>query len=274
MLLKGKWGVGKTSAIRSLLDAKKGTVGALPIDTASYVSLAGINEIGDERTLFLLGLNEVPKWLEDLAGGASSLADAAAKGIGTAVTRALNSFVLVGMTSRMSGALVVIDEIERRGKDLDLKDVFGTVVRLVEDRGCKVVLILNEEGITEAEDKEILAWYREKIFDFEYEFRPTVKEATAAVAKSEEQKRLLRAVFEPLAIANLRIISQANRALVRFSEELSPVSSEGSRRICENVCKIAALRLTNKADIESSELEAAASFNFPWRQQDRKNSKR
>jgi hypothetical protein len=58
--------------------------------------------------------------------------------------------------------------------------------------------------------------------------------------------------------------------LVRFSEELSGVSSEGSFRICKNVCKIAALRLTSKADIESSELEAAASFDFPWRQQDKK----
>jgi hypothetical protein len=111
---------------------------------------------------FLLGLNEVPGWLEDLAGGASSLADAAAKGIGRAVTQALNSFVLVGMASRMNGALVVIDEVERRGKGLDLRDVFGTVIRLVEDRGCKVVLILNEEGITEAGDKETLAWYRKK----------------------------------------------------------------------------------------------------------------
>ncbi len=145
---------------------------------------------------------------------------------------------------------------------MDLKDVFGTVIRLVEDRECKVVLIMNEEAATTEQDKETLGWYREKIFDFEYEFRPTTSEAVAAVAKTEGNKELLLRVFEPLEIANLRVISQASRALVRFSEVLSSAFGEGSSRICENVCKIAALRLTSQVEIETKDLESAFGIDF------------
>ncbi len=162
---------------------KKGSESVLQIETASFVSLAGVNEINDERSLFLLGLDEAPEWLGDLLGGFSNVGDSVGKGIGTAVNKAFNSVALVRLSARMKGALVVIDEVERRGNGRDLKDVFGTVIRLVENRECKVVVIMNEEAVTTEQDKETLAWYREKIFDFEYEFRPTTSDAVAAVAK-------------------------------------------------------------------------------------------
>jgi hypothetical protein len=271
MLIKGKWGVGKTSAMRSLLDEakeKKGSESVLQIETASFVSLAGVNEINDERSLFLLGLDEAPEWLGDLLGGFSNVADSVGKGIGTAVNKAFNSIALVRLSSRMKGALVVIDEVERRGNGLDLKDVFGTVIRLVENRECKVVVIMNEEAVTTEQDKETLAWYREKIFDFEYEFRPTTSDAVAAVAKTEANRDLLMQVFEPLEIANLRVISQAARALGRFSEALSSAFGEGSSRIRENVCKIAALRLTSKVEIRTKDLETGFGIDF-FRRKDR-----
>src|SRR5260221_6130833 len=107
---------------------KKGSESVLQIETASFVSLAGVNEINDERSLFLLGLDEAPEWLGDFLGGFLNVADSGGKGIGTAVKKGFNSVGLVWLSSRMKGALVVIDEDERRGNGRDLKDGLGTVI--------------------------------------------------------------------------------------------------------------------------------------------------
>jgi hypothetical protein len=43
--------------------------------------------------------------------------------------------------------IVCIDDLERRGNGLDLKDVFGLVSFLREQRNCKVMLILNSDEL-------------------------------------------------------------------------------------------------------------------------------
>jgi len=41
--------------------------------------------------------------------------------------------------------IICIDDIERRRKNLDLRDVLGLITRLKEQKHCKVWLILNDE---------------------------------------------------------------------------------------------------------------------------------
>ena len=45
--------------------------------------------------------------------------------------------------------IVCIDDLERSGADLNIKDVFGLVSYLKEQRGCKVVLLLNDEELSD-----------------------------------------------------------------------------------------------------------------------------
>src|SRR5260221_1224841 len=58
LLLRGPWGCGKTSAIKSLLNEAKDSSNndRLKVGTYSFVSLAGISTIPDERSLFLSGI--------------------------------------------------------------------------------------------------------------------------------------------------------------------------------------------------------------------------
>ena len=58
----------------------------------------------------------------------------------------------------LNESLVCIDDLERRGSDLSMRDVLGLVSRLVEQKQCKVVLLLNdkEKGLDDYEK------YREK----------------------------------------------------------------------------------------------------------------
>ncbi|MEJ1720226.1 NTPase, partial [Escherichia coli] len=58
----------------------------------------------------------------------------------------------------VSKMIVVIDDLERRGKNLDVKDVLGLVSLLKEQKDCKVVLLLNN-GTASMED---YSTYKEK----------------------------------------------------------------------------------------------------------------
>jgi hypothetical protein len=122
LLLKGPWGTGKTSAIRSLLDEAKdrSIPDRVPVETVSFISLAGLRSIDDERSLFLRGFDEVGDWLD--AGGKTL--QAVIKGLGLdKFSSAASGLFLAAVSRKMKGALVVIDDIERRSKSLEIRDV-------------------------------------------------------------------------------------------------------------------------------------------------------
>src|SRR6266436_202159 len=51
LLIKGKWGIGKTLAVRQFLLNE-----CSPVKTVSYVSLSGVASVSDERSLAISGL--------------------------------------------------------------------------------------------------------------------------------------------------------------------------------------------------------------------------
>ncbi|HCD5494277.1 TPA: NTPase, partial [Escherichia coli] len=69
----------------------------------------------------------------------------------------------------VSKMIVVIDDLERRGKNLDVKDVLGLVSLLKEQKDCKVVLLLNN-GTASMED---YSTYKEKVIDRDITYNPT-----------------------------------------------------------------------------------------------------
>src|SRR5260221_12981446 len=85
---------------------KKGSESVLQIETASFVSLAGVKEINDERSLFLLGLDEAPEWVGDFLGGFFNVFDSVGKRIGTAGNKAFNSVCPLKVSARVNDALV------------------------------------------------------------------------------------------------------------------------------------------------------------------------
>src|SRR5271166_6169180 len=189
LLLKGPWGCGKTSAVRSILDEAKAQhlAGGGLVRTASFVSLAGVTSISDERALFLQGiefLEKVP--IGNVAKVLDYVFRSTAKIAGKeAIASAIPELVMPAITPLLKGALIIIDDVERRGKSLQMRDVLGAVIRLAETRSCKVVVIFNESEL-DAEDQKELERYREKVFDLEYEFSPSVRDAVTAIVGDQE----------------------------------------------------------------------------------------
>jgi hypothetical protein len=176
LLVKGKWGVGKTYAVRGLLLGENG-----PAPTVSYVSLSGVSRIADERLLVVSGLEResgqstLEKYsvkLAEVAKTATKMIPSNAGGIADVAIGALQGFLANRI---VKDAVVVLDDIERRDALLGLGAIFGAISRLTEVRGAKTIVIMNEDELRRADPDaaELLSRQREKIFDREFEYRPS-----------------------------------------------------------------------------------------------------
>lgn len=58
--------------------------------------------------------------------------------------------------------LVCIDDIERKGSALEIKEIMGVIDELARRKNCKVVLILNEDNLHEETAQQQFLEYREK----------------------------------------------------------------------------------------------------------------
>ncbi len=56
--------------------------------------------------------------------------------------------------------IICVDDLERKGA-VSVKDVFGLVSYLREQRGCKIVLLLNQKKLNEENAKEFADYFRE-----------------------------------------------------------------------------------------------------------------
>src|SRR5271166_3254616 len=134
LLLTGKWGVGKTFAVRRFLFSE-----TCPVKTFSYVSLSGVSTVSDERSLAISGLEQKdgrPPW-ERSSKEFAWLGKAAIKWIsgGSGVGDLGYDAILNLFASRvLKSAIVVLDDIERKAPTLQLSAIFGAVSRLTEIR--------------------------------------------------------------------------------------------------------------------------------------------
>lgn len=236
LCIRGRWGVGKTYQWNKIL-AEVRSAGEISLTRYSYVSLFGVNSLagfrlsifenqeplrtGRERTTFdkldtymtsKVGWRQKTRFLS-FVPGLSGLSDSEA------------AATLAALTT--SQQLVCIDDLERRGDGLDLKDVLGLTSFLKEQRGCKVAIILNEEELPE-EDQQDFKTNLEKVVDVSITFSPTPEEAaSSAFDKPDEISSKVVEKCVKLGVTNIRSIRKIDRLarsiepmLVDFSEEV------------------------------------------------------
>jgi hypothetical protein len=75
--------------------------------------------------------------------------------------------------------LVCLDDFERLSKRLPADELLGFVSSLKEEKGCKIVLIFNEQKLDG--NVEVYNKYREKLVDLELLFAPSAEEAIELV---------------------------------------------------------------------------------------------
>jgi hypothetical protein len=209
LCISGPWGVGKTYLWKDTL--KKGPVPALP--DYSYVSLFGIDSLEALKMAIYankgtLGKAPVDEWRNKIWRGgkkAQPLLELTPY-VGNLV-KALGTLYF----SQVEKQIVCIDDLERRSKNLDVKDTLGLISFLKEERKSKVVLLLND-GQLDPAGAETFRGHFEKTIDVHMRFEATAEESAAVVFdKPDAVGKQLRAHCIKLGIKNIRIIKKINR---------------------------------------------------------------
>ncbi len=236
--IKGAWGVGKTySWNKFLLNAKKEE--RITLNRYSYVSLFGVNSLDSFKyTIFehviskdMIGTEaNIDTFKKNTTGlleilGRKSLAWFKGASLLKSFTPAIESLSFLSLNN----SLICIDDLERRGTNLSMKDALGLVTQLKEQKKCKVVLLLNdkEEGL------EDYIKYREKVVDIELKFEPTALEsAEIAFDSSSENAQKLSELTQKLNITNIRVLKKIER-LVNL---IYPLAKEYEPEISHQIC--------------------------------------
>ena len=231
LCIRGAWGVGKTYAWTKCLEEISSSK-ELGLNSYAYVSLFGLNSIRDiNQAIFQNttsgGAVGRPPSLKTYAKNADEIF----RIMGRQTIRVLGkieipytkdltpAFALGAMGLAVRGRIVCLDDIERRGKDLRVKDVLGVVSNLREQKSCRVVLILNEDEL--GDDKDEFRLYFEKVVDTLICFEPTPNESGfIAIPSGGKVNDHIRDVCARLSICNIRIIRRIYRYCELALEEI------------------------------------------------------
>jgi Cdc6-like AAA superfamily ATPase len=244
LCITGDWGVGKTYTWQTILDHIRAKREA-GLHRYSYVSLFGIASLDALKNTIFENLEFlVPQgtsgfeWL--LSGGNRTLKNSkqlvgiagALPLVGNVISRAQPL-----LFASIRNQIVCIDDLERRGASLSVKDVFGLISYLREQRGCKVVLLLNQNKLNEdAASAKEFGDYFEKVIDTKLVFAPTYSEAVAiAIDERDDVSKLIREYCEKLEISNIRVIKKIQRLIDMLDPITRNCGTDTTRQIVHSM---------------------------------------
>ncbi|MDB5393742.1 MAG: hypothetical protein JWM91_1248 [Rhodospirillales bacterium] len=230
LCLRGKWGVGKTFSWDAILRQARDR-NAIALKTYAYVSLFGRDSLAQLK--YAIFENGMP--LQDIGADPtvetfkSNTADLY-KRLGKPTFSFLQNLPQAGDYASELQALsflsvrdrlICIDDLERMGRHLPMKDVLGLISDLRDQKSCKIVLILNDDAL-EGSDKTDFELYNEKVIDRSLEFAPEASDSVRiAVVGEAPAMRTLRAALVALGIANIRVIKKIERLVLHVAPLLS-----------------------------------------------------
>jgi hypothetical protein len=215
LVLRGKWGVGKTYFWKSCVSALSRVSSR---QRYSYVSLFGVSSIQQLQLSTFINAKDIGTATTGDLG--RTVKDAATR-LGNLLPGSWGkaaSFAIESMAPHMiRDLLICFDDFERLSNSgVEFEEVLGFVTTLREEKNCKIVLVFNDEELQER--LEVYRRYREKVVDVEVLFEPTVTEAAAlAIPPNHQYSELLQEKLAVLQVSNIRLIRKilANVELVR-----------------------------------------------------------
>lgn len=226
LCVSGEWGVGKTFTWQTILDeaVEKESIG---LKRYAYVSLFGIDSLDSlkmttfENSQFLSKKSETSiGFLRNKKNGIFSFMQKN-RGIAEAIPWIGDALAKAGPLyfSLVKNQIICIDDLERRGVNLEVTDVLGLVSFLKEQRNCKVVLLLNDKELGDQGIEQFRSHF-EKVVDVSIRFAPTPNDSVRiALPNVDKASQILGGHCETLGIYNIRVIKKIER-LVRDIEPL------------------------------------------------------
>lgn len=254
LAVRGDWGVGKTFLWGKIIKERGARY---RLTKYAYVSLFGVESLRDLKQQIVQKTRAgkdaaTPPTVESAT---HSMVEAFAKKKDAAVRMARNwrsGIRMANDVTRMipildkSGSLVenllqlslretliCLDDIERKGTGLRTEDVFGLISELKEERGCSIVLLLNDDALRD-DVEQGYGDFRDKVVDMEVKLAPLSAECCDLMIPNEHPYRQhLKTYVERLRITNMRII----RRCADLLSDLEPLLSGREEAVIEETVK-------------------------------------
>ena len=193
--LTGTWGVGKTFALKNVIDEfKKENDTKKYLDDYAYVSLFGLKEIKDIESKIVVSLTK--EEINDLSQKQTSKKQSICESIEYYFKKSLKwiknfiiyikNFIksfsdthfnkirfftglaeLIFINRMIKNKIICFDDFERTS--IDTQELLGFLQDLKEERNCKIILIYNQEKLDNR--KKDFDRYREKVIDKHFDYR-------------------------------------------------------------------------------------------------------
>lgn len=239
VLLKGKWGCGKTHFINHWIDAYKGNPTTEQVLESIYVSLYGLSDTKQittaiNRVICPILYGKAAKAGKVLAKIASAMVlkhevDLNYDGISDlSINIGIDSLSKFKSNDSLANSkkLLIFDDLERC--DIPMKKLLGYLNFFVEQCNCHLIVIGDEDKIAEGENKKIFGEFKEKTIGREFEIATDIHSALDTFVNQTPKndfvvghQEQIEKFFAMTECDNLRILRQALWDFSRFEESMT-----------------------------------------------------
>lgn len=234
--LSGKWGTGKSYLWKIVAPQVKGKDGKVgPI----YVSLFGAKTTAElkMRIIQSAALKSDARYKEYVGAAGGFLKSLLGKYLPGA---AIDDFVFLSIPTLVRDRLIVIDDVERKHKSLDIEEVMGLINEYSENHKTRFLLVLNSDKLS---DQAMWETLHEKVIDTEIVLDPTPTEAFSTAVPSSPLSFVpaVRAAVEILNINNIRVIRRIFRVVTKLMDGRGTLDEKAISRVVPSTVLLTAL---------------------------------
>ena len=209
--INGKWGVGKTYFWHKFVEDNSKELNKSFV----YISLFGKDSVNQIVKEIIFQAYRASKVISEVSEKAKYLKfdkilDSVVPTLGSAIIGCISFFE----KKDFENIIICFDDFERLSNKLSIKDVFGLISELKEQKNCHIVMIFNADEIKfDGETKK----YKDKIIDYEFEYSPSVED-TYKIVKDRLKcfKEYPLEYFKDKNINNIRVMRRVVDALNDF----------------------------------------------------------
>ena len=273
-VLKGPYGAGKSFFLRWFLGSTIGQESATKLRFLSYVSVFGVNDLKELQNVMVGSitfrkLGDSSLWKTGIFDKALNLLQKGISPILGGLNLELSAGSAIWAIAKHQGLLLVIDDVDRKGSQLQLESIIGFANSLAEhtEGRTKVIFVLNEEQFAD-DDSALWSRLREKFIDNEFRFHPSPGELAGLFIDDDSVRGLIGRIHTRLNTPNIRSMRKIQSMVHRLTDYLKSKQVGLDQSEVDHVVRCAALYLHSGVPIIGEDLFRIYSKNWYVRDSD------